>query len=52
MSVQGDVWPRDTQFRPEVHPHASLRDELLKNFLFGICWPQALWTMDSTIMLT
>ncbi|MEG0462107.1 glutamine-hydrolyzing GMP synthase, partial [Gordonibacter sp.] len=37
-----------TQFHPEVR-HTPCGDELLKNFLFGICGLEASWTMDSLI---
>ena len=37
-----------TQFHPEVR-HTPHGDELLRNFLFGICGLEASWTMDSII---
>ncbi|MEG0991575.1 MAG: glutamine-hydrolyzing GMP synthase, partial [Gordonibacter sp.] len=37
-----------TQFHPEVR-HTPHGDELLHNFLFGICGLEASWTMDSLI---
>ena len=37
-----------TQFHPEVR-HTPYGNELLKNFLFGICGLEADWTMDSII---
>ena len=37
-----------TQFHPEVR-HTPHGDELLKNFLFGICGLEPSWTMDSII---
>ena len=37
-----------TQFHPEVR-HTPHGDELLCNFLFGICGLEASWTMDSII---
>ena len=37
-----------TQFHPEVR-HTPHGDQLLRNFLFGICGLEASWTMDSII---
>ncbi len=37
-----------TQFHPEVR-HTPYGNELLKNFLFGICGLERNWTMDSII---
>ena len=37
-----------TQFHPEVR-HTPCGDELLRNFLFGICGLEPNWTMDSII---
>lgn len=37
-----------TQFHPEVR-HTPHGDELLHNFLFGVCGLDASWTMDSLI---
>lgn len=37
-----------TQFHPEVR-HTPHGDQLLRNFLFGICGLEAIWTMDSII---
>ena len=35
-----------TQFHPEVR-HTPYGNELLKNFLFGVCGLEANWNMDS-----
>ena len=37
-----------TQFHPEVR-HTEHGEQLLKNFLFGICGLEATWTMDNII---
>ena len=38
-----------TQFHPEVRHTAVRPDQLLRNFLFGVCELEPDWTMDSII---